>query len=695
MRKFRLLLLGMFALLFAGLLGLAPVDSPAGKIGLEPSPAEALDNGVAKTPPMGWNSWNTFRCNGVNEQLIRDTADSMVKSGMKAAGYEYVVVDDCWMNPERDEDGNLQANPETFPSGMKALGDYIHSKGLKFGIYEVPGEKTCAQIGGGFPGETGSKGHEQQDANQFAAWGVDYLKYDWCSREGNLQEQQERFALMRDALKNTDRPIVYSINPNSYHSNTGSQYDWGDIANLWRTTDDIRPTWDTGREEPVGVINAIDLNAPLWPWAQPGAWNDPDMMVVGVQRGGTGLTDTEARSHFSMWSIMASPLMAGADLRNMSESTKEIMTNQDVIAVDQDPKGVQGRRIRDDGDQEVWVKPLANGDRAVVLFNRGLSRVKMTTSAQEVGMGKAASYVLRDLWSKTETATAGKISASVPSHGVAMYRVSRGTPDQAPPATYLSVDAKGGYFAAGEAEEVTTTLTNNGRIAIEDVKLNIEAPSGWTVEASSPATYDNLPPRRSVQTTWKVTPPANAEPGSYELNAEASYTYGDDATPAGNESSKTVNVVPPPPTSDSYLSDLDWFSATNGYGPVERDMSNGERAAGDGNTITIGGETYEKGLGTNAPSEITYYLGGNCSRFTSDVGVDDEVGDRGSVTFQVFADGQKAYDSGVLTGSDPAKTVDVSIAGAKELKLVVTENGSPNYDHADWADARVACSGGE
>ncbi len=209
------------------------------------SNASAAPGSPALTPPLGWNSWNSFGC-GVTEAQIRETTDAMVSSGMREAGYRYVVVDDCWFDPQRDAAGNLRANPAKFPSGMKALGDYIHNKGLKFGIYQVPGERTCAQTSGAYPGSTGSRGHETQDAATFASWGVDYLKYDWCSSSGTRDEQVARFTLMRDALRATGRPIVYSINPNSFHDITGATYNWGEVADLWRTTEDLLDIWQNG-----------------------------------------------------------------------------------------------------------------------------------------------------------------------------------------------------------------------------------------------------------------------------------------------------------------------------------------------------------------------------------------------------------------------------------------------------------------
>ncbi|AKH85740.1 alpha-galactosidase [Streptomyces sp. CNQ-509] len=386
--------------------------------------AQAAPGSPAVTPPLGWNSWNSFGC-GVTEDMVRQAADAMVSSGMRDAGYEYVVVDDCWFDPQRDAQGNLRAHPAKFPSGMKALGDYIHSRGLKFGLYQVPTERTCAQRVGTFPGSTGSMGHEVQDARTFASWGVDYLKYDWCSPAGTRDEQVARFSLMRDALRNTGRPIVYSINPNSFHAITGSTYNWGEVADLWRTTEDLLDIWQNGNVNsyPMGVGNVVDVNAPLAAQAGPGHWNDPDMLVVGRP----GLSLTESRSHFTLWALMAAPLMAGNDIRTMSADVSAVLRNQRLLAVNQDPLGAGGRRVRDDGATEVFAKPLSDGSVAVGLFNRGSSTATVSASAAQIGLAGGA-FTLTDLWTGATSSTSGQISASVPAHGVTAFRITGGTP---------------------------------------------------------------------------------------------------------------------------------------------------------------------------------------------------------------------------------------------------------------------------
>lgn len=369
--------------------------------------AYPLDNGLARTPPMGWNSWNKFACD-INEQLIREMADAMVTSGMKDAGYGYLVIDDCWQI-DRDAQGNILPDPKRFPSGMRALADYVHSKGLKFGLYSDAGTLTCQK-------RPGSRGYEFQDARQYAAWDVDYLKYDWCST--GTQNAPASYSIMRDALLKAGRPIVFSI----CEWGTSKPWLWAkDVGNLWRTTGDIQDCWDCKRDwGGMGVVHILDLQDGLESYAGPGHWNDPDMLEVG----NGGMTITEYRAHFSLWCILAAPLMSGNDLRNMTNEVKQILTNREVIAVDQDPLGMQGRRVKRDGDREVWAKQLADGGRAVVLFNRGPKSQEVSVSWTDVGYPQHLAAQVRDLWAHKDLGKlTGKFSAEVPSHGVVMVTI--------------------------------------------------------------------------------------------------------------------------------------------------------------------------------------------------------------------------------------------------------------------------------
>jgi alpha-galactosidase len=363
-------------------------------------------NGLALTPPMGWNSWNKFGCE-INEELVRGAAETMVSTGMRDAGYLYVVIDDCWQSG-RDAQGTLVADPAKFPSGIKKLSDYIHSKGLKLGIYSDAGSKTCG-------GRPGSQGREYQDARTFAEWGVDYLKYDWCWT--GVRKSEEAYALMADALRSTGRDIVFSI----CEWGKDRPWEWGPrIGNLWRTTSDIRDGW-TGRVQfAIGVVDIINLNEPLYAHAGPGHWNDPDMLQVG----NGGMTDIEERSHFSLWAMMAAPLMAGNDIANMNARVRGILLNKEVIAIDQDRLGIQGHRVRRDGDLEVWSKPLADGSRALVLFNAGAQSAEVSAQWTDLGYPQKLSAEVRDVWEhKSLGRKTGGFSATIPSHGVVMVRV--------------------------------------------------------------------------------------------------------------------------------------------------------------------------------------------------------------------------------------------------------------------------------
>jgi alpha-galactosidase len=368
---------------------------------------------LVRTPPMGWNSWNKFGCN-VSEDMIKSMTDAIVKSGMKDAGYQYVVIDDCWQ-VSRDKSGTIVPDPQRFPSGIKALADYVHAHGLKFGIYSDAGSKTCG-------GRPGGLGHEYQDAIQYAAWGVDYLKYDWCST--TTQDAKSAYANIRQALDAAGRPIVLSI----CEWGTAKPWLWGkDVGgNLWRTTGDIQDRWEGKQKWPDGsccsngMLNIVDEQVGLETYAGPGHWNDPDMLEVG----NGGMTDTEYRSHFSLWAMLAAPLIAGNDLRNMRPEIHDILTNKEVIAVNQDPLGSEGRRVAKNGDAEVWAKQMADGSRAVLLLNRGGAEQKITAKWEDLGYPAHVSAGVRDLWQKKDLGKmTGEFSATVASHAVMMVTV--------------------------------------------------------------------------------------------------------------------------------------------------------------------------------------------------------------------------------------------------------------------------------
>lgn len=382
--------------------------------------AQKFDS-LALTPPMGWNSWNTFSIN-IDEKLIKDVADSFVKDGLKDAGYQYIVIDDGWMAKERDAKGNLVADPVKFPNGMKSVADYVHSKGLKFGIYNCAGSKTC----GGFPG---SRGHEYQDALLYASWGVDYLKYDWCNTE--KLNAEGAYITMRDALYAARRPMVFSL------CEWGENQPWkwgGKVGHLWRTTGDITNCWDCednhGTWSSWGVLRTVNMRKDIRQYAGPGHWNDPDMMEVG-----NGMTVQEDRSHFTLWCMLAAPLIMGNDLRSMKNETREILTNKEVITVNQDALGVQALKYTTLDSVEVWVKPLVNNEWAICFLNlKSKSQVfsfdwQNHSISDEVSKRtlnfKTQAYQLRNLWTKKTAGTTSKpLGASIGSHDVLMLRLS-------------------------------------------------------------------------------------------------------------------------------------------------------------------------------------------------------------------------------------------------------------------------------
>jgi alpha-galactosidase len=435
--------------------------------------AAPTDSGAPQrlTPPMGWNSWNS----GIplTEQTVKATVDAMVSSGMRDAGYRYVNLDAGWAAPTRGPDGKLRADPNTFPDGIAALARYVHDRGMLLGLYASPYDESCGQ-----DPRIASAGHENTDARTFAAWGVDYLKYDWCHNDADHAKQVKVFTAMRNALNATGRRIFYSINPNSSDDHdAGARYDWSGIADMTRNTTDLVPVWRntlpaldssdsfvTGTY--LGVPDEFRASSPLASRGRAGYFNDPDMLVVGLTwsdffvnhldvsrlivseddltperlqklrvklalsdaevswraNAQPGLTESEQRAHFSLWAMLAAPLLAGNDVRTMSDQTRAILTNRDVIAIDQDPLAVQAAASPQ--DNRVLVKPLSDGAAAVVLFNADTQPADITTSASASGLHGARCYAVRDLWTHTETTTAGDITRTVAAHDVAMLRIS-------------------------------------------------------------------------------------------------------------------------------------------------------------------------------------------------------------------------------------------------------------------------------
>lgn len=516
---------------------------------------------------MGWNSWNRFGCEGLNQELVHETAEAMVSSGLRAAGYDVVTLDDCWSARHRDEFGNLTNDPVQFPSGMKALGDYLHGLGLRYGIYASIGTATCQ-------GRPGSLDHEFRDVATFASWGVDYIKADRCSVEGHVLG--DLYARWSDAILASGRPIVLSASDNTPPD---EPWAWGPVtAHQWRMSPDISDDWTDPPGQPSwkdGMIDIFDKNALHAAATAPGTFNDPDMLQVG----NGGMTDVEYRTHFGLWALMSAPLIAGNDVRTMRSAIRDILTHPEVIAIDQDPLAFQAIQAGGSGGVlQVWYKPLLGpGVRAVGLLNRGGSTAPIAVNWSDLGLAPGDATV-RDVWSRHDLGTfRNGYSVSVKPHGLALLRIA-----------------------------------------------------------------------------------------------------GTDRAVSGG-----------------FLSEQPWSYAANERGPVERDASNGGSGEGDGGPLIMDGMAYAKGLGTHAPSAIEFRVDGRCSAFAAAVGVDDEVGDSGSVMFQVWGDGEKLLETGVMTGTMGALDIAVDISGRRSLRLQVVAVDSTVGDHANWADASVTCDPSE
>lgn len=670
-------------------------------------PAQAAAPVVPITaPPMGWNSWNRFGCN-IDENLIRATADAIVANNLDDLGYVYVNIDDCWMASTRDAQGRLQASPTRFPSGIRAVADYVHARGLKLGIYSSAGTLTCQ----GLPA---SLDHETIDAQTFASWTIDYLKYDNCNNQGRPAAQ--RYKAMGDALKATGRAIVYSV------CNWGQEDPWvfGPQVggSLWRTTGDISDSW-------ASMTSLLDQQAGLEPFARNVGFNDPDMLEVG----NGGMTTNEYTAHFSLWSLLNAPLLLGNDLRTLSTATLGIIRNAEVIAVNQDWGGSQGRRVRDLGETEVWAKPMSDGSMAVVLLNRSSATATISTSAAELGLGGSSSYNLRNLWTATNSTTTGTVSASVASHGAAMYRVSRaGTLSAAPAAgtyqvsdmTWLSSangwgpaerNLSNGEQAAGDGRTLTINGTTYAKgigvhsdsavyvylgracplftsfIGTDDEVTNAQASQRFQVYGDGKLiAYSQIkhaadgPSRLTVATGGFTTLELRVTDAR---NNSISFDHADWGSP-------TLTCTAP--GTGSYVSDRTWTASTNGWGPAERNQSNGEQAAADGTVASTGGALYVKGVGTHASSTIDLATAG-CTRFTASAGIDGEVtNSTASVVFSVAGDGTALYTSPTVTIASGPVTIDLNISGRSSLRLAVSDAGNGiNSDHATWADARLLC----
>jgi alpha-galactosidase len=512
--------------------------APPASAGTQPEVNTAPSyNGLALTPPMGFNDWAGFGCNSqMNESLFTKTADAMVNLGLKDLGYQYVNIDDCWMQHDRDANGNLQVDTSRFPHGMKWLGDYIHARGLKFGLYEDAGYKTCQ-------GAAGMYGHFPQDSDLMASWGMDYLKLDYCYQPRDQypgktasQVAETVYSQASQALLDTGRPIVFSESAPAYVCCGGPDFNYEltwlyKHGNLWRYGTDISDNWQSV------LRNYGQDNTPgLAQWAGPGHWNDADMLEIG----NGGLSLTEEQTQFTLWSELASPLLLSTDLTKLTPAELSIIKNKDVIAIDQDPLGAQGTVVQSGTGYDVLAKPLANGDVAVVLFNKGDAARTITTNASTVGFtDDAAAYILRDLWTGRSTETAGVVSANVPAHGATILRVRPGTPEQAPPS--VAMDLSGSPFKAGQATTVTASLTDNGRLPVQGVNVALDVPARWSIAATTPTQLPAVAPGDTARVTWSVTPDSLTPGGTYHLDTTARYSWPG-GTPTGSAAEESFTA---------------------------------------------------------------------------------------------------------------------------------------------------------
>ncbi|MEN3267335.1 NPCBM/NEW2 domain-containing protein [Pseudonocardia sp.] len=652
---------------------------------------------ISPTPYMGWNTY--YGLGGdFTDATIRSVADSLVSRGLAKAGYDIVWLDGGWQaDVSRSEAGDLQPNPAKFPNGLKPMVDYIHSLGLKAGIYTDAGPYIPGRCG------LGSGGYYQRDADQFAAWGFDAVKVDYlCGIAANL-DPKTAFTEFAHALRNnaSHRPMIFNLcNPvtspdwGNYPESQQSTFSWSyapDIAQSWRTYTDVGFQGDIKFKD---VLRNYDANARHPEVVKPGAFSDPDYLAPEL-----GMSDEEFRTQLTLWSVAAAPLVIGSDIRKLSATTIAMLTDPDVVAINQDPAAVQAVRVGPAGTTETWVKRLADGGRAVVLLNRGDSAKTLTTTASAVGL-QGPRWTLKNAWTNAVTESAGTISAAVPAHGTALFRVepatgvpgiphvTAGIPQVTQVGNQTLPEGTVPVVAGGDELRAEVAVRNDGLLPVLKPAVALAAPSGWT---ASPLTRAPrlLAPGKSTTFAFTVKLPLGAAPGDAALTATTSY----DVIGHGRLHQATVSpvvVAPEPPDGTAALSHHPWISATSGWMSPTIDES-----VGGGSPISLVGQTYPTGIGVASPSLVRYYLGQQCSRFTATVGLDDavrNVGPEGATsTFQVIGDGKVLYDSGVIDRDHPQQ-VDVNLTGVHVLDLVVGDAGDGGYnDRADWAAPTATC----
>ncbi|WP_405061133.1 NPCBM/NEW2 domain-containing protein [Kribbella sp. NBC_01505] len=663
--------------------------------------AQATAPVLSPTPYMGWNTY--YGLGGdFTEDTIKSVADSLVSRGLAKAGYDVVWLDGGWQaDQSRSAAGDLVANPAKFPNGLKPLVDYIHSKGLKAGIYTDAGPYIPGKCG------LGSGGYYQRDADQFAAWGFDAVKVDYlCGIAANL-DPKTVFTEFAQALRNnaSHRPMIFNLcNPvtspdwGNYPESQQSINSWSyapGIAQSWRTYTDVGFQGDIKFKD---VLRNYDANARHPEVVKPGAFSDPDYLAPEL-----GMSDEEFRSQLTLWSVAAAPLVVGSDVRKLSATTVSMLTDPDVLAINQDKAAVQAVRVGAAGTTETWVKRLADGSRAVVLLNRGDSAKTLTTTAAAVGL-RGPRFTVKNAWTNKVTESAGTISAAVPAHGTALFRVSAahglpgashvtaGIPQVTKVGTDVQPEGSAPVVAGGDELTVQVAVRNDGLLPVLKPAVTVAGGTGWTVKSLTKAPI-LIAGGKQATFTFAIKLPATAAPGTASLTAATSY----EALGYGGQRLTTVLspvvVAPVPPDGTVALSHHQWITATSGWMTPAIDES-----VGGGNPIKLTGTTYPTGIGVASPSLVRYYLGKSCTRLSGTVGIDDVVGnvgpDGGTSTFQVVGDGKVLFDSGTVDRFTP-KPFDVDLTGVRVLDLIVGDAGDAGdggyNDRADWAAPTATC----
>ncbi|MFF0264154.1 NPCBM/NEW2 domain-containing protein [Kribbella sp. NPDC004536] len=660
--------------------------------------AQATAPVLSPTPYMGWNTY--YGLGGdFTEDTIKSVADSLVSRGLAKAGYDIVWLDGGWQaDQSRSDAGDLVPNPAKFPNGLKPLVDYIHSKGLRAGIYTDAGPYIPGRCG------LGSGGHYQHDADTFAAWGFDAVKVDYlCGIAANL-DPKTAYTEFAQALRNnaSHRPMIFNLcNPvtspdwGNYPESQQSINSWSyapAIAQSWRTYTDVGFQGDIKFKD---VLRNYDANARHPEVVKPGAFSDPDYLAPEL-----GMTDEEFRTQLTLWAVAAAPLVIGSDVRKLSATTIGMLTDPDVIAINQDKAAVQAVRVGAAGTTETWVKRLADGSRAVVLLNRGDSAQTLTTTASAVGLS-GDRFRLKNAWTDKVTESGGVISAAVPAHGSALFRVSTATGVPGAPhvtagipqVTKVGTDPQPGdaapVVAGGDELTVQVAVRNDGLQPVFAPSVRIAGGTGWTVTPLSKAP-GLIEGGQQATFAFTVKLPAGAPPGTASLTATTTYQTVRFGLQRQTTVLAPVVVAPVPPSGVVPLSHHAWISATSGWMSPTIDQS-----VGGGNPIKLTGTTYPTGIGVASPSLIRYYVGKACSRLTGTVGIDDVVSnvgpEGGTSTFQVVGDGKVLYDSGVVDRFTP-KQFDVGLTGVRVLDLLVGDAGDGGYnDRADWAAPTATC----